>query len=164
MLEKYLNQDIDNPIYLFHGSPYKLSVITPKQSHDDRGNGINNDNAIFMFPSFLKATPYALKKAFNESIEGANEENSYFETSKRSNNYPYGIICNRIINEEEIGYVYVFLKDDTMKKDYGDYQYRCYHNLIPIDVVEIKFKDYKKYFEIIYPGLENNSQNHHRLG
>ena len=29
MLKKYLNQDIDNPTYLFHGSPKKLSILKP---------------------------------------------------------------------------------------------------------------------------------------
>ena len=32
MLKKYLNQDIDNPTYLFHGSPKMLSVLKPNQS------------------------------------------------------------------------------------------------------------------------------------
>ena len=37
-LQKYLNQDIDNPIYLFHGSPKVLSELHPSQSYDADGN------------------------------------------------------------------------------------------------------------------------------
>lgn len=60
-LQKYLHQDIDNPIYLFHGSPKLLSETHPNQSYDLNGNEQNIENAIFLFPPFLKATPYAFK-------------------------------------------------------------------------------------------------------
>ena len=56
MIKKYLNQNIDNPTYLFHGSPKLLSIIKPNQSYDVTGNQQNIANAIFLFPSFLKST------------------------------------------------------------------------------------------------------------
>ena len=46
MLEEYLNQDIDNPKYLFHGSPKKLDVLVPQESHDSRGNSNNLATAV----------------------------------------------------------------------------------------------------------------------
>ena len=46
MLEKYLNQDINNPKYLFHGSSFKLDKLEPRQSKDNE-NKDNEDNAIF---------------------------------------------------------------------------------------------------------------------
>ena len=52
-LQKYLNQDIDNPIYLFHGSPKVLSELHPSQSYDADGNKQNIANALFLFPPFL---------------------------------------------------------------------------------------------------------------
>ena len=30
MIEEYLNQDINNPKYLFHGSPKKIKYLRPK--------------------------------------------------------------------------------------------------------------------------------------
>ena len=39
-------------------------------------------------------------------------------------------------------------QDNDMIKDKNSYKYKCYKELIPIDVVEIKYKDYKKYYEI----------------
>lgn len=51
----YINQDIDNPTYLFHGSSLKLEKLVPKMSHDSEENSDNIANAIFLFPSFLKA-------------------------------------------------------------------------------------------------------------
>ena len=41
MLEQYLNQDIEHPIYLFHGSPKFLREIHPSQSYDSTGNNQN---------------------------------------------------------------------------------------------------------------------------
>lgn len=153
-LEEYINQDVDNPKYMFHGSSVLLDKLIPRQSHDDGGNKINEDVAIFLFPSFLKVTPFALVNGFNESIKGSDESNSYFQISKRDNKYPYATIRNRILNDDAYGYVYVFDKIDKMIKDNGDYQYRCYEELVPIDIVKIYFKEYKKYFEFINDIIE----------
>lgn len=153
-LDEYMSQDIDNPKYMFHGSSVLLDKLVPMQSHDDGGNKINEDIAIFLFPSFLKVTPFALTNGFNESINGSDETNSYFQISKRGNEYPFAIIRNRVLNEDAYGYVYVFNKTDKMIKDSGDYQYRCYEELVPIDIVKIDFKDYKKYFEFINDIIE----------
>ena len=52
------------------------------------------------------------------------------------------------IDSDIIGYIYVFKKDDCMLKDKDSYQYKCYQELKPIDVVEVKLSDYKQYYEI----------------
>ncbi len=46
------------------------------------------------------------------------------------------------------GYVYVFDKIDDMIKDNHEYttQHRCYHELRPIDVVKVYYKDFADYF------------------
>ena len=72
MLEEYLNQDINNPKYLFHGSPKKLDVLVSQESHDSKGNFNNLATAVFLFPSFLKATPYAFKDTIKKL---SNEKN-----------------------------------------------------------------------------------------
>lgn len=69
MIKKYLNQNIDNPTYLFHGSPKLLSIIKPNQSYDVTGNQQNIANAIFLFPSFLKSTPYAFKDTIKATVK-----------------------------------------------------------------------------------------------
>ena len=40
-------------------------------------------------------------------------------------------------------------KDDSIIKDnhQSTTQYRCYHNLKPIDVIKVYYNDYKQYFE-----------------
>lgn len=144
-MDKYLNQDINNPIYLFHGSPKKLSVIDQKQSHDSNGNVNNIDNAIFLVPSFIKATPYA----FKDTIKNNSLDKEYHFTIYNDDVFPIMVMKNVNVDENIVGYIYVFKKDDDMVKDPHSYQYKCHKSLIPIDVVEIKYKDYKKYYKII---------------
>ena len=55
---------------------------------------------------------------------------------------------NVSIDENMIGYVYVFKYKENMIKDYNSYQYKCYSNLVPIDVIEVCYKDYSYYYEV----------------
>lgn len=145
MLKKYLDQDIDNPTYLFHGSPKMLSVLKPNQSYDITGNQQNIANAIFLFPSFLKATPYAFKDTIKANSEGLKWN---FEITN-SNTFPLMTMENVNIDENIVGYIYVFLKDDDMIKDDDSYQYKCFKEKQPIDIIKITYKDFKEYYQII---------------
>lgn len=145
MLEEYLNQDINNPKYLFHGSPRKLEVIEPHVSHDSRGNVRNISNAVFLFPSFLKATPYAFKDTIKELSEGK----KWNFTIPNDDSYPLMSMSDVTISDDIIGYIYVFLKDDSMVKDEESYQYKCFSSLKPIDVVLVRYGDYSSYYEVI---------------
>ena len=53
------------------------------------------------------------------------------------------------IDENIIGYIYVVKKTDEMKKDENSIQYKCYKELVPIDVIKVKYSDFKNYFEVI---------------
>lgn len=145
-IKKYLNQDINNPTYLFHGSPYKLTKITPKLSHDSNNNLVNIAEAIFLFPSFIKATAYAFKDTIKKNSVN-------LEWDFKISNYdeiPVMIMENVNIDENVIGYIYVFNYDSEIKKDEGcSLQYKSYKELVPIDIVEIKYKDYKNYYKIV---------------
>ena len=143
-LQDYLNQDIDNPIYLFHGSPKKLSIISPKQSHDSSGNENNVSEAVFLFPSFLKSTSYAFKDTIKENSLML----EYNFEIPNNNEFPLMKMENVNVDDDIIGYIYVFKKEDDMIKDDRSYQYKCYNELVPLDVVEVKYKDFKQYFEV----------------
>ena len=144
-LDKYLNQDINNPKYLFHGSCKKLFKLTPQLSHDSNGDVNNIACAVFLFPSFLKSTPYAFKDTIKKCSEGLNWD---FDIPN-GDDYPLMKMSNVNIDEDIIGYIYVFLKDDDMIKDSDSYQYKCYKELVPIDVIEVCYKDYMKYYEVV---------------
>ena len=145
-IQKYLENDPNNPKYLFHGSPILMDELEPQQSHDDGGNENNVEKAVFMYPVFYKSVPYALKKGFLYKKEFGDD--SWFETSNRKIDFPYAILNNRDIDINSEGYIYVFEKNEDMVKDLGSYQYRCYHSLKPIDVVKVEMKDYINLFEI----------------
>lgn len=147
LLDDYLNQDIDNPKYLFHGSPKRLRVIKPNLSHDSDNNKDNIANAVFLFPSFTKSTPYAFKDIIKE--DSKKQGMKYDFDIPNNDEYPLMTMSNVHINPDIVGYVYVFKKDKDMIKDMQTYQYKCFKELIPVDIVEVKYKDYERYYQII---------------
>lgn len=143
--DEYLNQDINHPKYLFHGSPKKLKIIEKRQSHDSSDNKNNISDAIFLFPSFLKATPYAFKDTIKENSSSLNWNfiipNSFDPILMEMENVN--------IDYDIVGYIYVFKYDDSMIKDENSYQYKCFKDyLVPYDVIEVKYKDYMKYYRV----------------
>ena len=64
-LEEYLNQDVFNPKYLFHGSSKLLKIIEQRQSQDLNNNPDNEDFAVFLTSSFIVATAYAFQDKIN---------------------------------------------------------------------------------------------------
>ena len=143
MIDKYLNQDIDNPTYLFHGSPKLLDKLVPIMSNDSDNNKNNIARAIFLFPSFLKATPYA----FKDTIKSNSMNMNFSFMIPNDNEYPLMTMKNVRINEDIFGYIYFFKIDKDMIKDSDSYQYKCYKEKEPIDRVKVYYKDYKKYYE-----------------
>ena len=144
-LDKYLEQDIDNPKYLFHGSPKRLYKLVPMLSHDSDGNINNIADAIFLFPSFLKSTPYS----FKDTIKKNSKELKWSFDIPNGNDFPLMKMSNVNIDEDIIGYIYVFENNPDMIKDNDSYQYKCYKELVPIDVIEVSYNDYMKYYEVI---------------
>lgn len=66
MLEKYLNNNLEKPKFLFHGSPKALDVIVQNQAHDSNSNLENEDSAVFLTSSFIIASAYAFKDKVKE--------------------------------------------------------------------------------------------------
>ena len=146
VIQKYIDNNPNNPKYLFHGSPILMDELQPQQSYDDSNNQNNIDQAVFMYPVFYKCVPYALKNGFIRKEEFGDD--SWFETSNRSIDYPYVVLNNRDIDMDAEGFVYVFEKTEDMVKDLNSYQYRCFHSLKPLDIVKVQMKDYVELFEI----------------
>ena len=144
-MQKYLNQDINNPKYLLHGSPKKLDKIIPNLSYDYTGNSDNIANAVFLFPSLIKASAYAFKDTIKKNSEGLRW---HFDIPS-NNEYPVMVMENVNIDENIIGYIYVFDYDDKRRKDDGDsLQYTSYEELIPIDVISVCYRDFKEFYYI----------------
>ena len=70
-MNKYFNNDINNPIFLFHGSPKQLETIEQRLAHDSNGNKENEDFAVFMTSSFIIASAYAFKDKIKENFNSS---------------------------------------------------------------------------------------------
>lgn len=123
----------------------KLSILEPKLTNDSNHNKNNIATAIFLFPSFLKSTPYA----FKDTIKKLSSELDWNFEISNNNTYPLMIMENVNVFDDIIGYIYVFKKDNSMIKDNNTYQYKCYHQLVPINIIKVKYQEYKKYYKVI---------------
>lgn len=141
-IDEYQSQNIFEPKYLFHGSPFEIEQLEPKQSYDDK-NIENEDNAIFLTSYFFTAVAYSFRnkiKEFNKHYSFSINNNGELPVmSFEADNLP----------DELYGYVYVFKKDDSIIRDnrQNTTQYKCYHNLKPLDVIKVYYSDYIQYFE-----------------
>lgn len=140
-LNEYLEQDIWNPKYLFHGSPYEIDILEPRKSTDAQ-NKENEDYAIFLTSWFINATAYAFRNKLKEM-------NKHYGFQMNNNGeLPAMLFSVENLPDDLYGYIYVFDKTDDIRKDNHEYttQYRCYHELHPIDVVKVYYKDFADYF------------------
>ncbi len=141
MKNKYIENDLDNPQYLFAGSPYLLEYLEPRKANDETHNPLNEDTAVYLTSSWIIASAYSFGK--NPNYHGN------FETNRIDGN-PYVFFENDNLDDEEIGYIYVFEKEDDKFIHNGgrSLQYRCHEKITPIDIITIRFKDYKNLYDI----------------
>lgn len=99
-----------------------------------------------MTPLFVLASAYA----FRDSIIKLSEKVPYnitigvTEYAKEI----YIIMDNVIVDDELEGYIYVFEWDDNYKQRKDMIQYKAHKEMPPIDIIKIKFKDFKKFYTI----------------
>lgn len=137
--------DNKNNQYMFHGSAKKLQILKPMQATDSNGTLSNIDTAIFLADDFLYAVPYAFKDSIIANSKGLD-----WSFSIPSSTSKYKMIMKNVrVDETIIGYIYVFNKTDDMKNDpIGSKQWKSYTELKPLHIIEVCYKDYKKYFKI----------------
>ena len=130
---EYINQDIFNPKYLFHGTAHEVEKVELRQS---------TDNAIFLTSSFYTAAAYA----FSRRLKELNEHYSF----SMSNNGELPAMEFEVDNlpDDLCGYIYIFERSEDMIKDNREFttQYRCYHELTPQKVVKVYYKDFEGFF------------------
>ena len=99
-----------------------------------------------MTSSFIIASAYAFKDKIKELSEGL-EWN--FQIGRDTDSDELFVIMNNVnIDDELEGYIYVFDYNNSYTHDGKSIQYKCHENVTPIDVIKIKFKDFKKYYII----------------
>ena len=148
---KYYNADLNNPHWLFHGSSKKLDVLLSQQSHDSNNNKINIDNALFVTSSLKIASAYAFKDSIKEYSKNLNWN---FEVTNYEN-YPIMTMENVNIKDNLEGYIYVFCNNGkALNEPIDSLQFKIYDKVIPYDVMEVKYNDYKDNYQVI-----NNKHN-----
>ena len=138
---EYIENNLDNPKYLFAGSSYLLEFLEPRKASDAYHNPLNEDVAVYLTSSLLIASAYSF---------GRNQKyNGQFETD-RIESLPYVYFENDYLDDDEIGYIYVFKNDSNKFIHNGgsSLQYRCHEKIVPIEIIPIKFKDYKNLYNI----------------
>ena len=138
---EYIENDLDNPKYLFAGSPYLLEYLEPRKAKDENHNPLNEDTAVYLTSSWIIASAYCFGK--NPEYHG------HFETNRIDGN-PYVFFENDNLDDEQIGYIYVFEKNNDKFIHNGgrSLQYRCHEKITPIEIITVKFKDYKDLYNI----------------
>ena len=145
-MDAYLNNDLANPTYLFHGSPKLLDTIEQRQAYDSNGNVENEDYAVFLTSSFIIASAYAFKDKIKEMSDGLNWN---FEIGYDEDNNEVNIkFENENIGDDIEGFIYVFPFSEKYEHYGRSIQYKCHENIKPVAVVKVRFEDFKGYYKI----------------
>lgn len=142
--QNYIQQDLENPTYFFHGSPKQLDVIKTNLSHDSAANTMNIDQAVFVTPSFLMASAYAFKDTIKENSKLLDWD---FQIRSRQE-FPIMTMQNVITDDRMVGYIYVFENNGSfVNEPGGSLQYKSFVPLQPCSVIPIVYRDFKAYYE-----------------
>ena len=143
-MDSYLRNNLENPAYLFHGSPKLLDIVEQRQAHDSNGNADNEDFAVFLTSSFIIASAYAFKDKIKELSDGLDWN---FEIGYDSDNNKPNIKFENVNIDDDIeGFIYVFPFSADYEHKKGSIQYKCHDNIKPIDIIKVRFGDFKKYY------------------
>jgi len=144
-MDKYLDNSLISPTFLFHGSPKKLEVIEQRQAYDSNGNKENIDTAVFTTSSIKIASAYAFKDSIKENSKDLDWDFDIFHKDI----VPIMQMQNVRTDDELEGYIYVFINDGSFKNEPKEsLQFKSYKELTPIECEKIKYKDYKHLYEI----------------
>ena len=146
MLEEYMNNDLNNPKYLFHGSPMLLSELEMRQSHDSHGTIENEDLAVFLTSSFIISSAYAFKDKIKEISDGRDYS---FEIGRDADSGTLIINMSNVnIDDNMEGYIYVVPYDESYEHHGRSIQYKSHNNIRPIETIKIRFGDYRQFYSI----------------
>ena len=119
--------------YVFHGSPYRLDKLEPRQAYkSEKKDGVP---AVF-------ATPYAdvaIFRALTNPRGVKGETKSGFKLSKDETLHFSATKNLHDIAKSRVGYVYVFRKDSFRERNRMELQ--SFETVSPDDVIEVKGED-----------------------
>ena len=108
---------------------------------------------MFLTNSFLIASAYAFKDNLKD------DKLKYNFNIKSRLELPIMTMENVVENDDIEGYIYVFEKaSEIINEPVGSVQYKSYKELKPIDIIKIKYKDFKFLYEVNKTNLESSKQ------
>ncbi|MBQ7827769.1 MAG: hypothetical protein IJX47_09080 [Clostridia bacterium] len=120
----------EKPLYLYHGSQYKLDILVPQQAGG--ASELESMQAIYAAETMDEVIPFALPiRWYPDSPEGKRA----FECENGRTNLLYGSL-----NPDGTGYVYKVKSDTFVKID--AWQWVSKVTCVPVEVMEIRVKDY----------------------
>lgn len=132
--EKYFKQNYQNSSYIFHGSKQLLEVLNRNLAHDENGNKMNIQNAIYGSSVFIGAIPYAIKgRGKYDCSIGYNIDDLTMK------------ITRGIVPEDDFGYIYV-CDARCFSQCEDTCQYVSYESIKPLEIIKIYYKDFKDCF------------------
>lgn len=132
---KYLNQDYENPKYIFHGDRQLFDVLKINKAKDSSGDEMNEQEAVYGSSIFVGAVPYAIKGKGKYDCQ----------IGYRPNNLKMKIFYG-VIPEDDYGYIYVCDASGFVRCT-DTCQYVSYTEVKPIEIIKIYYRDFKKCFE-----------------
>lgn len=118
------------PQYLYHGSQYRFDVLEPQQAH----GACEQESmlAIYAAETMEEVVPFALPIRWYPDAPGGKRE---FECDSGKTKLIYGSL-----NPNGVGYIYK-IKADTFEK-IDQWQWVSQSSCIPVEIIEVKVKDY----------------------
>jgi hypothetical protein len=151
---EYIENDLDNPKYLFSGSPLLLDYLEPQLAKDENHNPLNEDNAVYLTSSLTIASIYA----FGDNLKPQDSNYPVEYATNRVNGLPYVELLNANLDDDLEGYLYVFKNNASFIHNGGpSLQYRSHNKIKPYDIIKIKFKDFKQFYNI--KNIEQSNKN-----
>lgn len=143
--DEFYNGDLNNPNWLFHGSPVALDSVEKRKSHDSLGVEENIDTAVFLTSSVAIASCYA----FKDSIKKNSRDLEWDFSISSFEEFPIMTMKNVVIDENLEGYIYVFSNDGNfVNEPEGSLQFKSYNNLNPVAVKKIIYKDFSPLYKV----------------
>lgn len=127
--------------YIFHGSPTLFSVCKPHKAKCESKNPLNEQNAIYGTNNLEFAILFAFEKLPIDKYDWC--------TVYDGNNYYAELHDDTFVDNDACGYIYCFEKEEFHSIKECGVQYVCDHELEPIKIYKIFYKDYKELFKNI---------------
>ncbi len=156
-VEKYRNNDINNPHYLFHGSCSLVKgYINPNQAYCSTLSVENNECAVYSVADPKYTIPYLFKLKKGKFYNFKNRKHEYASHFKTDLYFGLEntIIKQGSISMNAVGYIYVFLSNNFFRN--SSVQWISKEKCKPIDIVKISYKDVQENFIYVKECLIEN--------